>query len=343
LRLKKSIGNELLLLALVSDEVEFCAGNSLELGRTLRAGQIVANAERIPFKFVDRREGLAVVWALGAGNCHACGFGAGIESISAIVGMVSDENFVFTAFHFEADGFQDCVGHGLAGQLGLNWFPISLKCFGVVERVCCELIQRRSNYNDADEEEVFHIVRSGVCYEYKKSMPRCTSFRMARWQIFYFFIYRNTCIIINLMKTTERLPLETFRGWFYAAAVYNLVWGGVTLIFPGLFFSVFSMELPNYPVLWRVVGMFVLVFAPGYYWAGRRPYEFRHFIVIGTMGKVAGAVGYIWFAAKGVLPGAFGWMILTNDLIWIPAFLLFLREVLRAQVGGWKGLLQGEV
>jgi small multidrug resistance pump len=145
------------------------------------------------------------------------------------------------------------------------------------------------------------------------------------------------------MKKLENRPLERFRGWFYAAAVYNMVWGGVTLIFPGLYFSVFSMELPNYPVLWQVVGMFVLVFAPGYYWAGRRPYEFRHFIVIGTMGKVAGAVGYLWFTAKGVLPGAFGWMILTNDLIWIPAFLLFLREVLRAQVGGWKGLLQGEL
>ena len=134
--------------------------------------------------------------------------------------------------------------------------------------------------------------------------------------------------------------LARYRPWFYAAALYNLVWGSAGVLAPGLLFRLIGMPPPNYLSLWQVVGMFVLVFAPGYWWAARHPARHRHLIAIGLLGKVLGPLGFAWALAGGQLPLAFGWTILTNDLIWWPAFGLYLRDAAR-QSGGWSALLRG--
>lgn len=135
--------------------------------------------------------------------------------------------------------------------------------------------------------------------------------------------------------------LKRYRPWFYAAAVYNLLWGSINVLFPELLFHLVGMPPPGYLALWRVVGMFVLVFAPAYWWAARFPGRHAHLILIGLLGKVLGPLGFVWSALTGQLPLAFGWTILTNDLIWWLPFLLFLRDV-AALRGGWQKLLQGE-
>ena len=135
--------------------------------------------------------------------------------------------------------------------------------------------------------------------------------------------------------------LARYRPWFYAAALYNLVWGSMMVLFPQLFFRLIGMPLPNYPALWQVVGMFVLVYAPAYWWAARYPTPHRHLILIGVLGKLLGPLGFVWSVAGGQLPLAFGWTILTNDLIWWPAFGLYLRDAARLG-GGWRALLRGE-
>ncbi len=136
-------------------------------------------------------------------------------------------------------------------------------------------------------------------------------------------------------------PLVRYRPWFYAAALYNLVWGVVAILFPARFFALIGKPEPNYPALWQVVGMFVMVYTPAYWWVGRFPTRHRHFILIGLAGKVFGPIGFAWSAATGQLPLAFGLTILTNDLIWWPAFALFLRDAARVS-GGWTRLLSGE-
>lgn len=135
--------------------------------------------------------------------------------------------------------------------------------------------------------------------------------------------------------------LGRYRPWFYAAALYNLAWGGVNVLFPHLFFALIGMPQPNYAPLWQVVGMFVLSYAPAYWWVARHPGRHRHLIVIGLLGKILGPIGFVWSVSAGQLPLAFGWTILTNDLIWWPAFGLYLRDAARA-CGGWKALLRGE-
>jgi len=135
--------------------------------------------------------------------------------------------------------------------------------------------------------------------------------------------------------------LKRFRPWFYAAAVYNFIWGSVTVLFPNLFFDLIGEPRPFYPALWQVVGMFVLVYAPAYWWAGRYPDRHSHLIMIGLLGKVLGPVGFVWAAINGQLPLSFGWTNLTNDVIWWPSFVFHLIAIARIR-GGWLPLLRGE-
>ena len=134
--------------------------------------------------------------------------------------------------------------------------------------------------------------------------------------------------------------LRRYRPWLLAAALYNAVWGTTSILFPTLLFHLFGMPVPNYLPVWQVVGMFVLVFAPGYWWAARFPMRHRHLVLIGLFGKVLGPVGFAWAAASGQLPLVFELTIVTNDLLWWPAFGLFVRDAAR-QCGGWQAYLSG--
>lgn len=139
----------------------------------------------------------------------------------------------------------------------------------------------------------------------------------------------------------QRSRLYRYRPWLYAAAAYNLAWGTAIILFPALIFDALSLERPNYLPIWQVVGMFVLVYAPAYWWAGRHPDRFPQLVLIGMLGKVLGPIGFLWSVATADFPLLFGVTILTNDLIWWPAFVLYLRDaaVLR---GGWLFLVRGD-
>ena len=126
-------------------------------------------------------------------------------------------------------------------------------------------------------------------------------------------------------------PLRRYRPWFYAAAAYNLAWGGLVVLSPTLMFSVLGLDAPPLLPLWQVVGMFVLAYAPAYWWAGRLPERHVHLVLIGLLGKVLGPIGFAWAAASGQLPLGFGWTIITNA-----------RDAARGP-GGWRALLRGEV
>ena len=140
---------------------------------------------------------------------------------------------------------------------------------------------------------------------------------------------------------TKPGPLDRYRGWFVAAAIYNLVWGTLVVLFPDALFRLIGAPIPTYPPIWQSVGMMVLVYAPGYWWVSRNPQGHARLIVIALMGKVFGPIGFAWSAATGQLPLAFGLTILTNDLIWWPAFAFFLRDAARLS-GGWRRFLSGD-
>src|SRR5262245_27463093 len=144
-----------------------------------------------------------------------------------------------------------------------------------------------------------------------------------------------------MVSVNEASLLSKYRSWLHAAALYNLAWGSGNLLFPNVFFDLAGLDRPRDPVLWQVVSMFVLAYAPAYWWAARHPWRHRHLVVIGLLGKILGPIGYVWAVWSGRLPPAFGWTILTNDLIWWPAFGMFVRDAARGS-GGLGAMLRGE-
>ncbi|TQV87993.1 alkyl hydroperoxide reductase [Aliikangiella coralliicola] len=146
---------------------------------------------------------------------------------------------------------------------------------------------------------------------------------------------------MNNHLQNNSIKISTFKAWFKAAAIYNLVWGSYVVFLPSSYFELIGMPPPSYLAIWQVVGMCILVYAPGYWWASKDPIRFRHYIVIGLLGKMLGPVGFLWSAYQGLLPIEFGLTLLLNDLIWWPVFILFLRQM-AIQQGGWLKLVKGE-
>jgi hypothetical protein len=139
-------------------------------------------------------------------------------------------------------------------------------------------------------------------------------------------------------SSTDR-ELRRFVPWFYGAAVYNLVWGATVAAYPALLADATGLPEEN-RILLQCVGLFVLVYAPAYWWVARRPTRHAHLVAVGFLGKALGAIGFTAAALSAALPLRFGVTILLNDVIWLPAFWLYLNASAR-ESGGWRALLAG--
>lgn len=135
-------------------------------------------------------------------------------------------------------------------------------------------------------------------------------------------------------------PRHRWRPWFYAAALYNLAWGSWVILAPAAFFDLIGMTRPTVLPIWQVVGMFVLLWAPAYWWAARHPDRHSHLILLAMAGKILGPLGFAVGVLTGSLPFTFGLTILTNDLIWWPAFASYLWWAADRH-GGWRSFLVG--
>jgi len=143
-----------------------------------------------------------------------------------------------------------------------------------------------------------------------------------------------------MIEASLNSALDRYRPWLLAAAIYNLLWGATVIVFPGWLFSLLDMPQPNPEAFWQVVGMFVLVYAPAYAWAARRPYDHAHIVLIGMFGKVLGPLGFLLVFLEGQIPLRFGAVLIANDLIWWPAFAAFLTAAARLH-GGWRRFVLG--
>jgi len=131
-------------------------------------------------------------------------------------------------------------------------------------------------------------------------------------------------------------------GWLKAAAIYNVLWGALTIFYPNWLFDLTGMRPPAYPFIWQVVGMIVGVYGVGYWIAATDPYRHWPIVLVGTLGKLFGPAGY----ATGLLlggtmpfvsdvPPEFGVTLITNDLIWwVPFALILLGAARNAQGRG---------
>ena len=115
----------------------------------------------------------------------------------------------------------------------------------------------------------------------------------------------------------------------WAAAIYNLTWGGFVVLFPLAPFRWAGMPPPNYPEIWQCLGMVVGVYGVAYALAARDPLRHWPIVLAGLLGKVLGPLGFVYAAWEGRLPWHAGWTIVSNDLIWWLPFALMLGAAWR--------------
>lgn len=124
------------------------------------------------------------------------------------------------------------------------------------------------------------------------------------------------------------------RRVLIAAAAYNMAWGAWVVLFPISLFTWIGAEPPRYPQIWQCVGMIVGVYGVGYACAAMNPLRHWPIVLVGLLGKILGPIGFLDAAlVRGTLPAAFGFTILTNDLIWWVPFSLILWRAYRAARG----------
>ena len=134
------------------------------------------------------------------------------------------------------------------------------------------------------------------------------------------------------------MEYEKYSRWFYAHSFYNLIWGLIVVLFPSTYFNLIGIPIPEYIALWQVVGMFVLVYSPGYYWIAKDPKGQYKLVIIAFLGTLFGPIGFAFSLMNGSLPLIFGLTIIANDLIWLPMFYFYLRKQILEK--GWSTLLK---
>ena len=134
------------------------------------------------------------------------------------------------------------------------------------------------------------------------------------------------------MTESEQINAKPWMRWvLWMAGVYNIAWGGVAILFPLWVFRVTGMELPHYPEFWQCIGMIVGVYGIGYLIAASDPIRHWPIVLVGFLGKVLGPIGFAEALWSERLPLAFGFNIVTNDLIWWVPFFLILSSAWKSR------------
>jgi small multidrug resistance pump len=115
---------------------------------------------------------------------------------------------------------------------------------------------------------------------------------------------------------SEKLLVKVFR----AAAIYNMCWGAVVVLFPNLFFDLFALPRINYPFVMSGLGMCIGLYGYGYWAVANDPPRYPQIVLIGLLGKVLGPIGWFWTVATTGLPLRTMWTNVFNDFIWLPFF-----------------------
>ena len=119
---------------------------------------------------------------------------------------------------------------------------------------------------------------------------------------------------------------RVYRAVLVAAAVYNLAFGLWAGLWPLAFFRVFGLAPPQYPAIWRCLGMVVGVYGLLYAYAAWRLERAWPIVAVGLLGKLLGPAGLVLTIQSGEWPLRTFSLIVFNDLIWWLPFTLFLME-----------------
>ena len=120
------------------------------------------------------------------------------------------------------------------------------------------------------------------------------------------------------------------RKWhqsvFFAAGVYNLVWGAYSAFDPQWLFRLAGMPLLNHPAIFACLGMVIGLYGVLYLGVARSPERGWMIAAVGLAGKLFGPIGWGMLVWTGTWPIATFILCLTNDVIWWGPFSLYLYD-----------------
>jgi len=119
---------------------------------------------------------------------------------------------------------------------------------------------------------------------------------------------------------------EFHRVVFVVAGVYNICWGLFSAVDPQWLFRFAGMPLDNHPQIFACLGMVVGLYGIVYFEVARAPERGWVLAAVGFVGKVLGPIGLAQIILSHTWPVSTIVLSLTNDLIWLPFFGLYLVD-----------------
>jgi hypothetical protein len=116
------------------------------------------------------------------------------------------------------------------------------------------------------------------------------------------------------------------RAVFFAAGVYNIIWGLYAVIDPQWLFRFARMPNENYPQIFACLGMVLGLYGILYLEVARVPERGWVIAAVGLTGKVFGPIALAYLIWSGIWPVRTGILCLTNDLLWWIPFSLYLYD-----------------
>jgi len=117
------------------------------------------------------------------------------------------------------------------------------------------------------------------------------------------------------------------RSIFFAAGVYNILWGVYSVFDPQWFFRVAGLPLSNHPEIFGCLGMLIGLYGVLYLQIAKSPEAGWWIVEVAFAGKIFGPIAAIWLVAQEVWPGrALLILCVPNDLAWWVPFSLYLHD-----------------
>lgn len=113
---------------------------------------------------------------------------------------------------------------------------------------------------------------------------------------------------------------------FVAAALYDLVLGGIALVAFRPIMTGLGIEPPNHDAYVQFGSAVVIVFGIGFAMAARDPRAHRGIIALGVLFKLAYALPILYHFFFGSIPMVWTWFAWT-DLVFAAVFVVALRAV----------------
>jgi hypothetical protein len=123
---------------------------------------------------------------------------------------------------------------------------------------------------------------------------------------------------------------------FLLAGVYNIAWGVFSAVHPQWLFRFAGMGLDNHPQIFACLGMVVGLYGIVYLEVARAPERGWLLAAVGFVGKILGPIGLAGLILTKTWPMSTIVLSVTNDLIWLIPFGVYLRDSWPGYRDGWR-------